>query len=108
MKLKQLIQVMATSLTLLTVAANVQAQTYPSKTIKIIVPAPPGGAIDIIARVVGDKLSASMGQPVIIDNNPKTVISKDWVDKGGHDTLPKELRQPWGSFPDFPPKPPKK
>jgi tripartite-type tricarboxylate transporter receptor subunit TctC len=70
MKLKQLIQVMATSLTLLTLAANVQAQTYPSKTIKIIVPAPPGGAIDIIARVVGDKLSASMGQPVIIDNKP--------------------------------------
>jgi tripartite-type tricarboxylate transporter receptor subunit TctC len=52
------------------VAANVQAQTYPSKTIKIIVPAPPGGAIDIIARVVGDKLSASMGLPVIIDNKP--------------------------------------
>ena len=70
MKLKQLIQVMATSLALMTVAANVQAQTYPSKTIKIIVPAPPGGAIDIIARVVGDKLSASMGQPVIIDNKP--------------------------------------
>lgn len=45
---------------------------------------------------------------VIVDSNPKTVISKDWVDKGGHDTLPKELRQPWGSFPDFPPKPPKK
>jgi len=70
MKLKQLIQVMATSLALLTVAANVHAQTYPSKTIKIIVPAPPGGAIDIIARVVGDKLSASMGLPVIIDNKP--------------------------------------
>jgi hypothetical protein len=45
---------------------------------------------------------------VIVDSNPKTVISKDWVDKGGHDTLPKELRQPWGSFPDFPSKPPKK
>lgn len=70
MKLKKMIQVMATSLTLLTVAANVQAQTYPSKTIKIIVPAPPGGAIDLIARVVGDKLSTSMGQPVIIDNKP--------------------------------------
>ena len=70
MKLKQLIQVMATSLTFLTVAASVHAQTYPSKAIKIIVPAPPGGAIDIIARVVGDKLSASMGQPVIIDNKP--------------------------------------
>ena len=45
---------------------------------------------------------------VIVDSNPKTVISKEWVDEGGHDTLPKELRQPWGSYPDFPPKPPKK
>jgi len=46
------------------------AQAYPSRTIKIIVPAPPGGAIDTIARVVGDKLAASMGQPVIVDNRP--------------------------------------
>jgi len=45
---------------------------------------------------------------VIVDNNPKTLISKEWVDKGGHDTLPRELQQPWGTFPDFPPKPPKK
>jgi tripartite-type tricarboxylate transporter receptor subunit TctC len=46
------------------------AQAYPTRAIKIIVPAPPGGAIDTIARVVGDKLSASMGQPVIVDNKP--------------------------------------
>ena len=46
------------------------AQAYPTHAIKIIVPAPPGGAIDIIARVVGEKLQASMGQPVIIDNKP--------------------------------------
>jgi tripartite-type tricarboxylate transporter receptor subunit TctC len=45
-------------------------QAYPSRPIKIIVPAPPGGAIDLIARVVGDKLSTSMGQPVVIDNRP--------------------------------------
>lgn len=43
---------------------------YPSRPIKIIVPAPAGGAIDMIARVVGDKLSTSMGQPVIVDNRP--------------------------------------
>jgi len=36
------------------------------------------------------------------------VISKMWVDQGGHATLGKELRQPWGAFPDFPPRPPKK
>jgi tripartite-type tricarboxylate transporter receptor subunit TctC len=46
------------------------AQAYPTRAIKIIVPAPPGGAIDTIARVVGDKLAASMGQAVIVDNKP--------------------------------------
>lgn len=46
------------------------AQAYPSRAIKIIVPAPPGGAIDIIARVVGEKLALSLGQPVVIDNKP--------------------------------------
>lgn len=46
------------------------ADAYPSRTITIIVPAPPGGAIDMIARVVGEKMAASMGQPVVIDNKP--------------------------------------
>ena len=46
------------------------AQAYPTRAIKIIVPAPPGGAIDTIARVVGDKLALSMGQPVVVDNRP--------------------------------------
>jgi len=46
------------------------AQAYPTHAIKIIVPAPPGGAIDTIARVVGDKLATSLGQPVVVDNRP--------------------------------------
>jgi tripartite-type tricarboxylate transporter receptor subunit TctC len=50
--------------------AMASAQAYPTRAIKIIVPAPPGGAIDMIARVVGDKLASSMGQPVIVDNRP--------------------------------------
>jgi tripartite-type tricarboxylate transporter receptor subunit TctC len=46
------------------------AQSYPARAIKIIVPAPPGGAIDTIARIIGEKLATSMGQPVLIDNKP--------------------------------------
>ncbi|CAN7522159.1 tripartite tricarboxylate transporter substrate binding protein [Acidovorax sp. LjRoot66] len=50
--------------------ASAQAAAYPTRAIKIIVPAPPGGAIDTIARVVGDKLATSLGQAVIVDNRP--------------------------------------
>jgi tripartite-type tricarboxylate transporter receptor subunit TctC len=70
MKIKRLIQSISAALTLLAVPTMSMAQAYPTKPIKIIVPAPPGGAIDLIARVVGDKISASMGQPVIVDNKP--------------------------------------
>ena len=70
MKIKQLIQSISAAIALLAVPTMSMAQAYPTKPIKIIVPAPPGGAIDLIARVVGDKISASMGQPVIVDNKP--------------------------------------
>jgi len=50
------------------VAANAFAQTYPSKPIRLIVPFPPGGGNDVIARVVGQKLTERLGQQVIIDN----------------------------------------
>ena len=41
---------------------------YPLKPIRIVVPYPPGGTADAIARALGERLSAQMGQPVIIDN----------------------------------------
>jgi tripartite-type tricarboxylate transporter receptor subunit TctC len=46
------------------------AQAYPSRTVRIIVPVPPGGALDIIARLIGQWLSDHMGQPFIIENRP--------------------------------------
>ena len=46
------------------------AQSYPSKPIKLIVGYAPGGAVDTVARTVGQKLSLSLGQPVVIDNKP--------------------------------------
>jgi tripartite-type tricarboxylate transporter receptor subunit TctC len=43
---------------------------YPERPIRIIVPFAPGGASDLVARVVGDKLSEAWGKPVVIDNRP--------------------------------------
>jgi len=49
-------------------AGSVFAQQYPSRPIHLIVPIPPGGAPDIAARLIGARLSDSLGQPVVIEN----------------------------------------
>ena len=51
-------------------SALVAAQGWPSKTITIVVPFPPGGTTDVLARAVSTKLSATLGQTVIVDNKP--------------------------------------
>jgi len=70
MRLTSLFKALAVSASLALLPIGASAQNYPTRTLKIIVPAPPGGAIDLIARVVGEKLAASMGQTVVIDNKP--------------------------------------
>src|SRR3984893_10428840 len=47
-----------------------RAQDYPSRPIKLVLPQPPGGAIDLISRALGERLSEQMKQPVIVENMP--------------------------------------
>src|SRR5712691_5960255 len=51
-------------------ASAVHARTFPSKSLRIIVPFPPGGAADITSRLLGEHLSKGLGQSVIVDNRP--------------------------------------
>lgn len=59
---------LAALFTIFWICAGAQAQNYPAKTIRMIVPFPAGGATDIVARLVAQKLSEAWGQQVIVDN----------------------------------------
>jgi len=63
------------------------AAQYPGKPIRIVVPFPPGGGVDIVARTVGEKISGRLGQPVVVDNKPgaSMTIGTDAVAKSAPD-----------------------
>lgn len=68
-------------------AATASAQGYPDKVIKIVVPFGPGGIADLTARLVAQRMSDSMKQPVIIDNRPSAggIVAADVVAKADPD-----------------------
>ena len=67
--LKFLVQAFTAGLLTLLVT-GVSAQTWPSKPVRVIVPFPPGGASDALARTVAQKMSEQLGQPFLVDNKP--------------------------------------
>ena len=99
-------------------ASAVRAQTWPSQQVKIVVPYIPGGATDTAGRVVAEKMSALLGQQVIVENRGggNTIIGMDLVAKSkpdGHTLLlgtttlatnaALGLKQPYDPLKDFQP-----
>src|SRR5215510_6292193 len=68
-------------------ATGASAQSYPTKTVKIIVPYSAGGPADIYARFIGDRLQRALGQPFVIENRPGAgaIIGTDAVAKSAPD-----------------------
>ncbi|HEY5898906.1 MAG TPA: tripartite tricarboxylate transporter substrate binding protein [Burkholderiales bacterium] len=68
-------------------AATIQAQPFPSKPLRVIVPFPPGGAADITSRILGEQMAAGLGQPMLIENRPggSTIIGAEAVLRSPHD-----------------------
>src|SRR5882672_11480302 len=52
------------------IVRSARAQTFPSRPVRIVIGFPPGGGIDILARLIAPKMSERLGQPVIVDNRP--------------------------------------
>jgi tripartite-type tricarboxylate transporter receptor subunit TctC len=80
-------QVRASILILAFAASGALAQGFPTRAIHIVIGFPPGGGIDTVARLIGPKMSESMGQPVVIDNRPggAGVLGTDVVAKSPPD-----------------------
>jgi len=66
-------------------AAPVLAQEFPSKPVRLVVPFPPGGPLDIAGRLIGKELQDRWGHPVIIENKPGSTIGPDYVVRSAPD-----------------------
>ena len=85
--MKYLFRALAASAVLLTCAGGALAQGWPNRPIRMIVPYTPGGYTDLMARLVGQKISEAVGQPIIFENKPgaNAIIGTDVVAKAAPD-----------------------
>lgn len=69
------------------IAFNAAAQGYPNRPIRLIVPYPPGGNTDVVARLISTHMSQKLGQPIVVDNKPggSTIIGTDLLSKAAPD-----------------------
>lgn len=67
--IRRILVALATA-TALALATSATAQTWPDKPVRILVPAPAGSSLDVLARAIGDKLKDKYNQPVIVENKP--------------------------------------
>ena len=75
----------AAALLCLSLAPCAMAQDFPSKPVRLVVPFPPGGPLDISGRLVGKELQERWGQPVVVENKPGSTIGPEYVVKSPPD-----------------------
>ena len=82
-----LVRALCTLLLVAISAASAQAQNWPNRPIRMVVPYTPGGYTDLMARLVGQKMSEALGQPIVFENKPgaNAVIGTDSVAKAAPD-----------------------
>ena len=81
--MRSLVRLLVAIFAAVATTAVVAQGTYPSRPIKLVVPYPPGALTDILARAIGERLAAGLGQPVVIENKPGagTLVGAEFVAK---------------------------
>jgi tripartite-type tricarboxylate transporter receptor subunit TctC len=87
MDIRTIALVLLSALTIASAAAQERPDTFPSRSIKIVVPFPAGGPSDVLTRLIGQRMSEDWGQPVVIENRvgANTVLGAQQVAKAAPD-----------------------